>query len=235
MRRAHYDERVSSPRQRYRDQVRAEIKEAALAQIGQGGAAALSLNAVAKQLGVTGPAIYKYFGSRDDLLTELILDGFDQVAAAVRAAVGEGTPRARLHALAGAFHGWALAHPHVYQLLAGTPSPGYQAPPESVQRAREVLGPFLPVFAGGRCGPAAETLREEMRRWVEEVPAVAEWVRAFAPDGDPATALTGTIMVWSRLHGLTSLEVQGQFAGMGHRSATLLTVEMETLADTMGL
>ncbi|WP_206061344.1 TetR/AcrR family transcriptional regulator [Nonomuraea basaltis] len=225
---------MSTPRQRYREQVRNEIKQAALAQIGDGGAAALSLNAVAKQLGMTGPAIYKYFGSRDDLLTELILDGFDEVAAAVRAGMREGEPRARLHALAGAFFAWAVANPHLFQLLAGTPSPGYQAPAESVRRAREVLGPFLPVFGQGRCGPAAEPLREEMRRWVEETPAVAEWVRAFAPEGDPATALAGTIMVWSLLQGIVSLEVQGQFAGMGHRAATLLTVQLDSLAGTMG-
>ncbi|MFI7697772.1 TetR/AcrR family transcriptional regulator [Nonomuraea sp. NPDC049480] len=226
---------MSTPRQRYREQVRNEIKQAALAQVGDGGAAALSLNAVARQLGMTGPALYKYFGSRDDLLTELILDGFDGLAAAVRAGVREGAPRTRLHALAGAFFAWAVAHPHIFELLAGTPSPGYRAPPESVRRAREVLGPFLPVFGQGRCGPAAEPLREEMRRWVEETPAVAEWVRAFASEGDIATALAGTIMVWSQLQGILSLEVQGRFEGMGHRAATLLTVQMESLADTMGL
>ncbi|MEV0389611.1 TetR/AcrR family transcriptional regulator [Nonomuraea sp. NPDC050643] len=226
---------MSTPRQRYREQVRSEIKQAALAQIGDGGAAALSLNAVAKQLGMTGPAIYKYFDGRDDLLTELILDGYADVAAAVRAGVSEGTPRERLHGLARAFFDWTLANPHLFQLLAGTPSPGYHAPPESVERAREVLGPFLPVFGQGRCGPAAEPLREEMLRWVEEAPAVADWVRTSAPGGDPATALTGSLLVWIRLQGILSLQVQGQFTGMGHRAATLLTVEMDALADTMSL
>ncbi|MEV7805312.1 TetR/AcrR family transcriptional regulator [Microbispora sp. NPDC088329] len=226
---------MSTPRQRYRDQVRSEIKQIALVQIGAGGAAALSLNAVAKQLGVTGPAIYKYFRSRDDLLTELILEGFDEVAAVVRAAVREGAPRERLHALARAFHEWAGANPHLFQLLADTPSAGYQAPPESVLRARNVLGPFLPVFAGGRCRPGAEPLREQMRRWVEQTPAVAEWVRAFAPEGDPATALTGTVMAWAQLQGVVSLEVQGQFAGMGHSGIALLAAGMDGLADMMGL
>ncbi|MFC5822300.1 TetR/AcrR family transcriptional regulator [Nonomuraea insulae] len=219
---------MPTPRQRYREQVRREIKQVALAQIGDGGASTLSLNAVARHLGMTGPAIYKYFDSRDSLLAELILDGFGEVAAAVRTGVSEGEPRARLHALARAFHSWVVAHPHLFQLLAGTS-------PESVQRARDVLGPFLPVFGQGRCGAAAGPLREEMRRWAEETPAVAEWVRAYAPDADPATALTGTVMVWARLQGVVSLEVQGQFTGMGHRATTLLTAEMESLADMMGL
>ncbi|MGW5264959.1 TetR/AcrR family transcriptional regulator [Microbispora sp. NPDC004025] len=226
---------MSTPRQRYRDQVRSEIKQIALVQIGEGGAAALSLNAVAKQLGVTGPAIYKYFRSRDELLTELILQGFDEVGAAVRTAVREGAPRERLHALARAFRDWAVANPHLFQLLAGAPSPGHQAPPESVLRARDVLGPFLPVFAGGRCRPGAEGLRDQMRRWVEETPAVAGWVRAFAPQGDPATALTGTVLAWAQLQGVVSLEVQGQFAGMGHDGATLLAACMDGLADMLDL
>lgn len=225
---AHDNERMPTPRQRYREQVRSEIKQVALAQIGDGGASTLSLNAVARHLGMTGPAIYKYFDSRDSLLSELILDGFGEMAAAVRTGISEGEPRERLHALARAFHSWVVEHPHLFQLLAGTPS-------ESVQRVRDVLGPFLPVFGHGRCGAAAGPLREEMRRWVEETPAVADWVRAYAPDGDPATALTGTVMVWTRLQGVVSLEMQGHFTGMGHRATTLLTAEMDSLADTMGL
>ncbi|SEG59925.1 regulatory protein, tetR family [Nonomuraea solani] len=223
---------MSTPRQRYREQVRSEIKRAALAQVGSGGAAALSLNAVARQLGMTGPAIYKYFDGRDDLLTELILDGYGEAAAAVRAGVSEGAPRERLHALAGALVGWALAHPHLFELVTGTPSPGYRAPPESVRRGREVLGPFLPVFGLGRCGPAAEPLREQVRRWVEETPEVAAWVRAHAPGADAATALTGTILAWSRLQGILALEVHGRFVNVG---PALVTAEMDTLADAMNL
>ncbi|MEV0780681.1 helix-turn-helix domain-containing protein, partial [Streptomyces sp. NPDC050428] len=71
-----------TPRQRYRDHVRAEIKQAALRQIAAGGPASLSLNAIARELGVTGPALYKYFGSRDALLTELIVEGYGEVAGA---------------------------------------------------------------------------------------------------------------------------------------------------------
>ncbi|GAB3878442.1 hypothetical protein GCM10027612_02630 [Microbispora bryophytorum subsp. camponoti] len=153
MRGTHHNERMSTPRQRYRDQVRSEIKQIALVQIGEGGAAALSLNAVAKQLGVTGPALYKYFRSRDDLLTELILEGFDEVASAVRAAAGEGAPRERLHALARAFHGWAVANPHLFQLLAGTSSPGYDAP------RRACCGPGARSGPSFRCSPEGTAAR----------------------------------------------------------------------------
>ncbi|MGW5361839.1 TetR/AcrR family transcriptional regulator [Actinopolymorpha pittospori] len=228
----------STPRQRYRDQVRAEIKHEALEQIRAGGIPALSLNAVAKRLGLTGPALYKYFRSRDDLLTELIGDAYDEAAAAIRRAgerVADAPARERLRALGAAYRQWALEVPHLYLLLAGTPSPSYAAPAEMVERARAVLGPFLPVLAQGRLHPGVEELRAQLRRWLEETPAADEWVTSHTPAGDPATALTGTIIAWTRLHGAVSLEVQGQFAGMGHQPATLVEVEMDSLADAMGL
>ncbi|MFD9904397.1 TetR/AcrR family transcriptional regulator [Streptomyces sp. NPDC059063] len=232
------DSTAPTPRQRYRDQVRAEIKSAALEQIRAGGAPALSLNAVAKQLGLTGPALYKYFRSRDDLLTELICDGYDAAAAALRTAaarVADAPPRRQLLALGEAFRAWATGSPHVYQLLAGTPSPTYQAPAETVDRARAVLGPLLGVLGQGDCRGAALDLRAEMRFWLNESPAVEEWVKHWAPDTDAATALAGTVTAWARLHGVVSLEVQGLFTGMGHRPGTLLAAEMDALADAMGL
>lgn len=227
-----------TPRQRYRRHVRTEIKQAALRQIGDGGPASLSLNAIARELGVTGPALYKYFGSRDALLTELILEGYESVAAAVRAEAvrtAERPARERLHALAAAYRKWAVDAPHLYQLLAGSPSPGYEAPVETVDSARAVLGPFLGVLAQGSTGPAADALEAELRAWSQSTPAVADWVRENAPDADPGRVLAGSVIVWSRMHGVVSLEIQGQFGGMGHRGSTLLAAEMDALADAMGL
>ncbi|MFC8828451.1 WHG domain-containing protein [Streptomyces sp. NPDC057137] len=227
-----------TPRQRYREHVRAEIKQVALRQIGDGGPASLSLNAIAKELGVTGPALYKYFGSRDALLTELIIEGYEAVAGAVRAEAArtaDRPARERLHALAATYRKWAVEVPHLYQLLAGSPSPGYEAPSETVDSARAVLGPFLAVLAQGSPRSAANALEAELGAWDESTPAVAEWVRAYAPDADPGPALAGAITVWSRMHGAVSLEIQGQFSGMGHRGSTLLTSEIDALADAMGL
>jgi AcrR family transcriptional regulator len=227
-----------SPRQRYRDQVRAEIKHAALAQMCVGGPAALSLNAVAKELGVTGPALYKYFRSRDDLLTELVFDCYADAAAAVHAEaerVADLSPRERLHCLAEAYRQWAVAAPHLYQLLAVMPRPTLDSPPETIDRAKAVLGPFLPALGAGTAWPAAMELKGQVQGWVDGSEPVVDWVRAYAPDAEPATALTGALLVWVRLHGVVNLEVQGKFAGMGHQPATLLRVEMDALADLMGL
>lgn len=227
---------MTTPRQRYRDQVRTEIKEAALGQIRAGGVAALSLNAIAKQLGVSGPALYKYYGSRDDLLTELIIEGYDAAAAhiaEVAAAVEKQTPRARLHALAAAYRAWAVENPHRYLLLAGTPSPTYQAPPETVDHARGVFSPFLPVLGAGGDWPAGTALMEQMR--AGHSPGAAQWAGRHAPGADVPLVLAGQVALWARLHGVISLEVQGAFTGMGHDPGTLLTMEMETFADALGL
>ncbi|WP_305783116.1 TetR/AcrR family transcriptional regulator [Symbioplanes lichenis] len=228
----------NSPRRRYREQVIGEIKQAALAQIDAGGPGALSLNAVAKTLGVSGPALYKYFRNRDELLTVLLLDAYDDVAGAVREtleATADEPARHRLWALAAAFLGWAAAQPHRFALIAGTPLPGYEAPPESVGKARAVLGPFLTVLAQGRPAPVAGSLTGQLGEWAATTPAVADWVRTWAPDGDPALLLTTVLSVWSRLHGVVSLTVHGQFTGMGFDPAALLRAEMDAVADRLGL
>src|SRR5499427_9670407 len=102
-------------RERYRAQVRAEVKETALRQLAESGPAGLSISAIGKQLGVSGPALYRYFASRDDLLTELVIDAYRDLANALTVAtsqVPDGDPRGRFEALARAYRRWALAEPH---------------------------------------------------------------------------------------------------------------------------
>ncbi|MFD7662446.1 TetR/AcrR family transcriptional regulator [Streptomyces sp. NPDC059788] len=229
---------AQTPRQRYRAQVQQEIKQAALAQIAAGGIEALSINAIAKTLGMSGPALYKYFRNRDDLLTALITDGYDDAAEAIRTAgrqAADRSPRDRLLALAHAYRDWALAQPHRYLLLSGTPAMTYEAPAHTTDSARAVMGPFLAVLAEGRPWPAAEALYDQVRAWAEDTPAVTEWAAAHAPGADPVPVLAAHVLVWSRMHGVVNLEVHGSFAGMGHDPATLLTVEIGALADALGL
>src|ERR1035437_183539 len=117
-------------RERYRAQVRGEVKQAALRQLAESGPAGLSVSAIGKQLGVSGPALYRYFASRDELLTELVIDAYDDLADARRPAESQPAgldPPPRLEALARAYRSWALAQPHRYRLLFGPPMPGYDA------------------------------------------------------------------------------------------------------------
>lgn len=236
----------SSPRDRYREQTRAEIKRTALAQLAEGGVEAVALTRIAKSMGLSGPALYRYFAGRDELLSVLIRDAYDDVASAIDTARHScaGRPAAaRFAALADAFRAWSLAQPHRYLLIAGSPVAGYQAPPDTVDRARGALGPFVGVLAESS-RPASEAgadapLIAEMSAWAAGTPAVREWAARYAgPDASPeavATGLAGAVLVWAQLHGAVSLEVSGQFTGMGHDPATLLHAQVEALGERFRL
>src|SRR3954454_1962832 len=117
-------------RARARIEITAAIKDEARRQLAAGGAAALSLRAVARELGLVSSALYRYFPSRDDLLTALIIDAYDSLgAAAEAAAVANGTagPRSGWRAVCHAIRDWARQNPHEYALIYGSPVPGYQA------------------------------------------------------------------------------------------------------------
>src|SRR3712207_1012330 len=118
-------------RERYREQTREEAKEVALRQLAESGTGGLSLNAIAREIGLSGPALYRYFANRDALLTALVTDGFDAIGDALEdaaAAAAERPPEERLRTVLGAFRAWAIAEPHRYSLLFGTPVPDYRAP-----------------------------------------------------------------------------------------------------------
>ncbi|MGC5341752.1 TetR/AcrR family transcriptional regulator [Streptomyces sp. DT24] len=240
------------PRARYREQTRSEIKETALRQLAEDGAGALALTRVAKEMGLSGPALYRYFAGRDDLLSALIRDAYDDAAAAIAAAADTATgpteasaaaapgPRARLHALAGAYRAWAVAEPHRYLLVQGAPVPGYTAPQDTLVRARAVLGPFLPLFVAGTPGAGVLPVVRQLTDWLRTDTAVAEWVATYAPGaaGDPEAsgrAAGGAVLAWTQLHGAVSLEVTGQFAGMGHSGETLLAAQTDMLANAFAL
>jgi AcrR family transcriptional regulator len=198
-------------RERYRAQVRGEVKQAALRQLAQAGPAGLSVSAIGKQLGVSGPALYRYFAGRDELLTELVIDAYNDLADALRAAARQAPshePRARLEALARAYRSWALAQPHRYRLLYGPPLPGYDAHAQRlVDASQAAMNQLLTVLRelGGRTAPAPpQPLASQLTAWAQ----------AHDPGTGPATALRA-VLIWSRLHGLISLEIAGNFASMG--------------------
>src|SRR6266571_1814542 len=184
-------------RERYRAQVRAEVKQAALNQLAESGPAGLSVSAIGKQLGVSGPALYRYFASRDELLTELVIDAYHDLADTLSAAAGSAAgqePRARFEALARAYRSWALAQPHRYRLLFGPPLPGYDAHAhrlvEAAQAAMNLLLGVLRELGDRTANPPAEPLASQLL-------ALA---RTYGPGVDAAIALRA-ITIWSRLHG----------------------------------
>ena len=212
-------------RERYRAQVRDEVKQAALLQLAESGPAGLSISAIGKQLGVSGPALYRYFASRDELLTELVIDAYHDLAHALTDAARHAPglhPRARLEDIARAYRSWALAQPHRYRLLFGPPLPGYNAHAQRlVEAAQASMNVLLGVLRqlGDRTGnPPAEPLASQLL-------ALA---RTYGPDVEAAIALRA-INIWSRLHGLVSLEIAGNFASMDIDPGHLFEAELVTL------
>jgi AcrR family transcriptional regulator len=204
---------MTAMRERYRAQVRGEVKEAALGQLAESGPAGLSVSAIGKQLGVSGPALYRYFASRDELLTELVIDAYHDLGDALRAAAGQSAgpePRSRFDALARAYRSWALAQPHRYRLLFGPPLPGYDAHAQRlVDASQTAMNELLGVLRelGDRTAPAPpQPLASQLTAWAH--------AHDPATGTGPATALRA-VLVWSRLHGLVSLEIAGNFASMG--------------------
>jgi AcrR family transcriptional regulator len=207
---------TKTPRERYRTQVRTEIKERAWEQIATAGASALSLNAIAKQMGMSGPALYRYYAGRDELITELITDAYRSLADTVHSTADTG---ADLAALAHAIRAWALEDPQRYFLVYGTPVPGYQAPDDTTAISAEIMAILLDactaLTADGPAAPFA-TYLEDHREWAGDHPA-------------PPVALHRALSFWTRIHGVLSLELGGHFTGMSFDPAQLFAAELDDL------
>jgi AcrR family transcriptional regulator len=225
---------MPTARERVRAELTAEITDAARRQLAEVGAAALSLRAVARELGMASSAIYRYFPSRDDLLTRLIIDGYDALGAAAEAADDPAAaPRLRWLAVCRAVRAWARAHPHEYALLYGTPVPGYAAPRDTVPAAARVgvlLGRVLGDAArAGALAPGGEprdpTLLSDDTIAVlgGEHPALDDAVRLRA------------LLAWSAVYGTISFELFGHFVGSVLDADRYFDRAMADLAALVGL
>ena len=219
---------------------RAELTRAILdrasAQLGEVGPAALSVRQIARDLEMASSAVYRYFPSRDALLTALLIRAFDDLGQAVEdgdRAADRDDFRGRWVGLARGLRDWAVAHPHEYALTYGSPVPGYAAPQDTVASATRVATALLTLVhdahAAGRT-PAAPT-----RPAGEAELAALAPVRSFvAEEVDEAYAIRG-LMAWATLFGNISLELFGHmYRGVLDYDAHYATVVAQ-LADDLGL
>jgi AcrR family transcriptional regulator len=225
---------AAGTRARVRAALTQEIVDAARRQLASDGAAALSLRAVARELGMASSAVYRYFPSRDDLLTALIVEAYDAVGDAAEraeAAVARADLRARLHAICTAVRGWALAHPHEYALVYGSPVPGYAAPRATIGPAARVGTVLSRVVADGLAagvvspgtGGADATL----------VPGLAESLGL--PTSPEASLVARAIQVWTALFGLVSFELFGHTHNVVADDEEYFRGAIDQLADVLGL
>lgn len=213
-------------RDRLRQQTIADAKRIALRQLASGGAGAISLNAIAREMGMTGPALYRYVPNRDTLLTDLVVDAYEDLGNAVwrsvEATAGQ-DPATRLRDQAASYRGWALAHPHRYMLIFGTPVPGYHAPAERTQpAAQRVLAASVVLMA--EVAPASwpettDPFEIELERWAAaaDIPPM------------PGSLVRQVLTGWTRPHGVLSLEIEGHFGTGLPDPAGLYEAEVDAL------
>jgi AcrR family transcriptional regulator len=227
-------DRVAGPptrRERQRRQTLAEIKTRAVDQVAAGGAESVSLNAIARAMGMSPAALYRYFASRDALLAELVADAYGSLADALAQAVSgaSGVSGAeRLVAVAHAYRDWALAHPNSYLLIFQTPSgSGLELEPErtvaAAQRSMDVILSALGGAAGA--DPLSPELAGQVEAWGQrsQVPGLTAGQRYLG------------LLAWTRLHGLISLELGQHLTATGVDPALLYEAEVQSLVRTARL
>ncbi|MEV0382539.1 TetR/AcrR family transcriptional regulator [Nonomuraea sp. NPDC050643] len=221
-------------RERVRAELTREITDIARRRLATEGAGGLSLRAVAREMGMVSSAIYRYFPSRDDLLTALIIDGYNALGAAVEQADTTCPPGeflTRWLAAAHAVRDWAVTHPHEYALVYGSPVPGYQAPEDTIAaRVRDVtvLGRIL--ADAWRAG----AVREPALEAPEGLTAEAEAFHALMPDV-PDSVIWTAVTAWTTLYGWVNFEVFGQFNNTIEDRKAAFDHSMRLTAGTMGL
>ncbi|KUO22601.1 TetR/AcrR family transcriptional regulator [Streptomyces dysideae] len=204
---------IRGARERARAEVTEAIKDEARTQVLAEGAARLSLRAVARELGMASSALYRYFPSRDDLLTALIVDAYDAVGMAAEQALDKSGPAGTVQewiAVCQAVRRWALAHPHEYALIYGSPVPGYTAPSDTVGPASRVVLVLFSIAASAHAAGVLEVSTETDVSADGIGPDARQLVRESGHDL-PAAAVPGLAAVWAQLFGLLSFEVFGRF------------------------
>src|SRR5215470_1179091 len=206
------DSALRTARERARAEITAEILDAARGYLATDGAPALSLRAIARDLGMASSALYLYFASRDELLTRLIIDAYDSLGAAAEAretSVDRDDLAGRFTATCEAVRAWALAHPNEYALIYGSPVPGYVAPADTVRPASRVTTLLLRLIVDAT---AAGRIPESDIKNAEAQPLAAALapIRSHLPPGVPAPLVQRALMVWTNLFGLVSFELFGQ-------------------------
>ena len=219
------------------DNIREEIKSIAWQQVTESSAASLSLGAIARQLGVTTPALYRYFPSRNDLVTALIHDAYASFIEALEGArdgVEEDDHVGRLRNLCLGYHTWAVGHPQEYSLLFGNPVPGYQMDPQVGELAdrsfRVVLDVVDKAVEAGRIHFPFEQVSpsNELRTSLETKPAQG---KAYS-----ARVMYIALVSWSFMHGVTSLELSGRYpAQLKAVTGAFIRLEVERFINYIGL
>ncbi|NUS73744.1 MAG: TetR/AcrR family transcriptional regulator [Corynebacteriales bacterium] len=224
--------KATTVRARVREEMTNEIKIVARQHLGVEGAN-LSLRAVAREMGMASSALYRYFASRDDLLTALIVDAYNSFGEAAENADDENVqPAQRWIAVAKALRQWALNHPHEYALIFGSPVPGYKAPQDTIgpaTRTVKVLGRILaanpPISRPGDEIELPPTLEQPISN-------IAEMIQAGALS---TPAMARALAAWMHILGSISFELFGQLNNTIERREEWFEYQTRVMTQLIGL
>ena len=224
-----------SPRPKLTDQhpdLQAAIKETAWKQIAKKGAPALSLRAIARELNITAPAIYNYFPDRDALVTALIIDAYQSFGdwqLEARDSQPVDNLVGRIKAIGLAYRDWAHTHPQRYQLIFGTPIPGYVAPTAQVfpSSARSISALFSVVESFRAAGKLKVISYPSVK---DEYQVHVEMWRNQIGEVHPLSLFVA-MTIWARVHGIVSLEIQGNLLPFGEDGDALYLFELASIAQ----
>ncbi len=219
--------KATGARDRVRAELTVEIKNIARRHLAEEGSAALSLRAVARELGMVSSAVYRYFPSRDDLLTALIVDAYDAVGEALEQA--DATRRrpdllGRWLAMAKALRSWAIANPQEYALIYGSPVPGYRAPQDTIDPASRVSLVFLRLVSDGVA--SGEIVAGASPPVPKPVRADFDLVRGFAELDATDSIISRGLLVWTQLFGTLSFELFGHLQNVIHDHDAFFDLQM---------
>ena len=218
-----------TPRQLAREETLRRIKRLALDQLAESGAGELSLRAIARELNLVSSAIYRYFSSRDELITALITDAYNDLADTLEAAAGSERrgPRRRWRDTCLALRDWALREPHRFGLIYGTAIPGYRAPQTTVAPAARVFTAFFGPAVPGVTADLPVTGRQLRGQLVTAA-------RALELDLDESATLA-MVAAFARIIGAVSLELGGHFVGTFEPADDFYATLVDREADLLGL
>ena len=221
-------------RARARAEMTEQIKRIGRAHLAKDGPD-LSLRAVARDLGVVSSAVYRYFDSRDALLTALILDGYESLGQAAERAEAKASRRdlgARWMATGRGVRAWALDNPHEYALLYGSPVPGYAAPQDTVGPAQRPVAVFAKIVRDGvERGSirSSDRLPRQVRADLEAIARTPEFA------GIPASVLARAMTVWAQLFGALSFELFGRYGAAITDPAAFFDLQLRSMGGYLGV
>ncbi|GAA2358312.1 TetR/AcrR family transcriptional regulator [Nonomuraea africana] len=223
-------------RERVRAELIKEITDIARRHLSTEGAAGLSLRAVAREMGMVSSAIYRYFPTKDDLLTALIVDAYNAVGEAVEEA-DAGCARddftGRWLEMCRAVRAWALAHPHEYALIHGTPVPGYQAPADTVDPASRDGVMFGRLIADAHAAGAITVPQDTPTP--EEFQGDAAVLRQAIFAGVPDEVILRGLHAWTWVYGAVSFELFGMYNNVITKRAATFEHGVLSMAHYVGL